>query len=90
MKFILLAVLLLGCAEDPIETKKTNNPGIEVGLLFEHEGCRVYRFYDYLERHYFVRCKSGEQQVFDRRTENCGKNCQHDVIEEVPTLEVKP
>jgi len=43
---ILLALILLGCANDPISTKSTNNPDVRVSLLFEHDGIKVYRFYD--------------------------------------------
>jgi hypothetical protein len=46
--FYLLAPLtfLVGCSENPIERTKTNNPEINVSLLFEHDGVRVYRFED--------------------------------------------
>jgi hypothetical protein len=40
----------------PLETKKSdNNRTYEVDYLFEHEGCKVYRFYDY-GYVYFTNC----------------------------------
>jgi hypothetical protein len=41
-----LAFVLLGCEKDPIGKSSTNNPDVTVSLLFEHEGVKVYRFYD--------------------------------------------
>jgi len=43
--FILL-LLLAGCQENGKEEIKTDNPNFKVVLLFEVEGCKVYRFYD--------------------------------------------
>lgn len=46
---ILLACCLamFGCnAPAPVERNTTNNPAIQVSLLFVHEGVKVYRFSD--------------------------------------------
>lgn len=39
-------VLIAGCHKDAQETHSTTNSDIEVELLFEKDGCKVYRFYD--------------------------------------------
>lgn len=45
--FCLLACLtLLGCVSDPVSRSSTNNPEVSVSLLFEHDGVKVYRFFD--------------------------------------------
>lgn len=60
MRALLLAVLLaVGCTKSPVSVDKTNNPEVPVELLFEHEGCRVFRFYDTGRPHYFASCLGG-------------------------------
>ena len=41
-----VAFMLAGCKKAPQSEALSSNPEIRVGLLFEHEGVRVYRFYD--------------------------------------------
>lgn len=89
MKKLFLLLLLVGCHADPIETRSSDNPKVPVSLLFNHEGCKVYRFADGGNYHYFARCGL-EVMVTETHTENCGKHCQHEVTEEVPTVTVKP
>ena len=44
---LVLSITLLGsCTKDPVATSSTNNPDVQVSLLFEHDGVKVYRFYD--------------------------------------------
>lgn len=40
------ALWLSGCAKDPISTERSNNSQINVELLFEKDGVKVYRFTD--------------------------------------------
>jgi hypothetical protein len=59
----LLAILLLGgysCSvQNPLaSTKADNNKSYEVQYLFEHDGCKVYRFQDNGHFVYFTNCKS--------------------------------
>lgn len=49
--FIIGAVLALSslinsCAETAIKSEVTSGNGIKLELLFEKDGCKVYRFYD--------------------------------------------
>jgi hypothetical protein len=48
MKFlaVLFGLVICGCASDPVSTTTTNNKDVQVSLLFEHNGVKVYRFYD--------------------------------------------
>lgn len=74
-KLIFVALLaLLGCGKDPMSKASTDNPEITVSTLFTHDGCTVYRFSDYGNPHYFVRCPQ-EQMTINTRTESCGKGC---------------
>lgn len=67
MKIFIPVVLFIaasGCAiEVPLQTKKPeNNKTYMVDYLFEHDGCKVYRFYDRSNYVYFTNC-SGETIV---------------------------
>lgn len=52
----LMAAILIGCDSNPISTEPTNNSEVKVELMFEHEGCRVYRFYDGGYPIYYTKC----------------------------------
>lgn len=61
MRYLLLIILvafLSGCfVTEPIKTEvPVNNETYRVDYLFEHEGCKVYRFYDRGESVYFTNC----------------------------------
>jgi hypothetical protein len=54
-----LAVFLsIGCNNSrPLYTKTAmDNPTYKVSFLFEHDGCKVYRFYDCGQYVYFTSC----------------------------------
>lgn len=51
---LIAALALVGCVETPVSTNKTNNQSVPVSLLFEHEGCKVFRFQDGGRYHYYV------------------------------------
>lgn len=70
--FILL--LLVSCAKDPVSKSTTNNSEFEVANLFEHEGCKVYRFSDNGDYHYFTNCPG---QVEKNYSIQCGKSRCH-------------
>lgn len=44
--WLILCLVLPGCAKDPVNSSSTNNPEVTVSLLFEHDGVKVYRFFD--------------------------------------------
>lgn len=86
MRRIALALLLLGCAEEPVSTGASSNANIAVSLLFEHEGCKVYRFLDAGHYRYYVRCSDGTQATGHTYSESCGKNCTRTRRDEIPTV----
>ncbi|WP_312364001.1 hypothetical protein [Sphingobacterium sp.] len=43
---IALLSLAFSCGEDAIQSEQTNNSNIKIDLLFEKDGCKVYRFKD--------------------------------------------
>jgi hypothetical protein len=66
---LLIALTSMGCSGDPLRVSMTNNAQYSVGLLFENDGCRVYRFNDGGHK-YYTDCR-GETAW----TESCGKAC---------------
>jgi len=78
---LFLSLLLLSCAQTPVREAVSNNPNVPVAMLFEHEGCTVYRFFDNGRYHYFARCGDGGTSTSSQRS--CGKNCVRD--EEIRT-----
>src|SRR5262245_43178828 len=79
---LLFLLACAGCVAEPIGTAATNNAGIPVDLMFEHDGCRVYRFRD-VGYHYFARC-DGAGHNASVLPDRCGKNSQE--CGSVPTL----
>lgn len=72
MKYLMMLILLIvvSCAKDPVESKRTGNNDITLDLLFKNDGCSVYRFYDAGRYRYFSDCRG------DINTNgSCGKNC---------------
>jgi hypothetical protein len=65
-------VATTGCLTEPLATVPTNNAGIQVDLLFEHDGCRVYRFRD-ISYHYFAKC-DGAGPNASILPDQCGKS----------------
>jgi len=82
MKYIpfVLLIGLAGCAADPISTHKTDNQNVSVDLLFEHDGCTVYRFYDDGRYHYYAKCPNASASTTTQQ--QSGKTT---VPEEIPT-----
>lgn len=56
LSVIFAAMLLVSCYGEPISTSSTSNSEFKVELLFEHDGCKVYRFNDGGTR-YFTTCQ---------------------------------
>jgi hypothetical protein len=52
----LAVFFMVSCTTDPVSTTKTNNPDVQVDLLFVHDGCSVYRFYDSGHYIYYTVC----------------------------------
>ena len=50
-----LSLFLTSCFGEPTEVVETNNNDFDVELLFEIDGCRVYRFWDRGYK-YFTTC----------------------------------
>ena len=67
---LLIPAVAAGCATQiPLrEGKSQNNNTYEVDYLFEHDGCKVYRFYDKGNYVYFTNCR-GEAIVKTDSTE---------------------
>ncbi|MBN8826104.1 MULTISPECIES: DUF4884 domain-containing protein [unclassified Spirosoma] len=69
----LISTNLLSCLAPAQMNLQGSNPNIKVELLFEVDGCKVYRFYDRQQPRYFTKCQNGSSSV--GWLESCGKNC---------------
>ena len=68
------ASILAGCANDPVAESATNNPNVDVALLFSHDGCDVFRFRDG-GYHYYVRCAGSLPRAQTTQDVTCVKGC---------------
>lgn len=69
---LIAALATSGCVTTPMTRTQTANPEIQVDLLFEHDGCRVYRFMD-VGYHYFARCDGAPGPNASMLPDRCGK-----------------
>lgn len=74
--FVLIGLLamLAGCTGDPQDVSPTSNDQYKVDLLFEHEGCRVYRFRDGNDRIYYAHCQHGIVRTERNEYHSTGKS----------------
>ena len=81
----LVLAVMVGCVDskEPVRTESTNNPTVPVAMLFEHDGCRVYRFIDADRYRYYANCQHSSS-VSSEWNEPCGKSCTQ-VIEDNTT-----
>jgi hypothetical protein len=56
MRWLLLLLALAACNNDAVGVAQTNNNNVVVELLFENDGCRVYRFSDAGYNRYYADC----------------------------------
>lgn len=85
--FLAIPVILafISCGKPAQESSPTTNPQFKAEMLFEHDGCRVYRFYDD-GAVYFTTCRG---DVSWKTSHPCGKGCirvrdHQNQIEETP------
>lgn len=75
---MLVLLLLTSCEREAKEKVETSNPLFNVELLFEVDGCKVYRFEDGGRTRYFTTCQGSVNW-----SERYGKNSTVNI--EVPT-----
>jgi hypothetical protein len=51
---VFICIVFISCHREGQSTKVTNNKNFDVELLFETDGCRVYRFWDAGNPIYFI------------------------------------
>lgn len=76
---ILAAVLVAGCDDPRPKPVSTSDDGWQITELFEHEGCKVYRFRDaYAVRSvYYTNCAGRSSTT--SWNESCGKHCKRSI-----------
>ena len=78
-KYIKIALISLAicpfasCIAPAQKVMDSTNQKVKVELLFEIDGCKVYRFYDGGAVRYFSKCNSSSSIGW---MESCGKGCQ--------------
>ena len=76
--FTTLLLSFTHCATSVIPAQQiltTSNKDVKVELLFEIDGCKVYRFYDGGPK-YFTKCAGSSSTSW---IESCGKGCWREV-----------
>jgi len=63
---LVAGALIYGCASDGVKTVQTDNRDIHVTLLFEHDGCKVYRFTDAGSYIYYANCGASSDAAWNR------------------------
>jgi hypothetical protein len=85
-KLLVLLALLVGCAKDPEALHRTSNPEVEVGELFTHDGCTIYRFYDAGNSHHYVVCDGSRDAQTIRDYDSSGKHHHTHIHENIRTV----
>ena len=75
---ILTVALLSGCLKDGQQTEQTTNGGFKVDLLFEKDGCKIYRFMDGGRAIYWTDCRGKTEYVYSQQS---GKSVYTDYIQ---------
>lgn len=69
--FVLIAMQSCFTFRYPVSTEQPqNNRTYEVDYLFEHDGCKVYRFYDMGNYVYFTNCRGDVTSIANDSTEH--------------------
>lgn len=64
---MLAVVLLSGCMKEGQQTEQTSNEGVNVELLFEKDGCKIYRFIDGIHAVYWTDCRGKVESVYQQK-----------------------
>ncbi len=83
-----LTLLLYACEKKALRVVPTDNSDIELKLLFEIDGCRIYRFQDEGSSRYVTVCGSHQTASTQwNESHPCGKGCVHIEHFDVPTVQ---
>jgi|LakMenEpi03Aug12_release.lakeMendotaPanAssembly.Ray.scaffolds.fasta_scaffold557286_2 hypothetical protein len=74
-KLLLIALIFASCKREAQKQVQSTNSNFNVELLFEVDGCKVYRFRDGENYKYFTNCK-GSVSWDDTKTQQSGKTTQ--------------
>ena len=59
---VIPTIFAIGCAVEEQRNDQTSNSKVKLQLLFEHDGCKVYRFWDFGDPVYYTNCR-GDNRV---------------------------
>ncbi len=83
------AMAVSACANEPVSRAASSNPDVPVALLFEHDGCQVFRFHDDGHNRYYTRCRLTTSTA-SMHKETCGKACVESIPEVIDTANKEP
>lgn len=63
---LLVTTIFTGCMKDGQEKVSTSNSNFELELLFEKDGCKVYRFSDGGHAVYWTNCDGRIESVYQQ------------------------
>ena len=72
----IIVFLVAACVQDPVSTSRTNNPNVDIDLMFMHNGCSMYRFPD--DGHYVYWTEGCSSTINSTHSE--GKNGSHNDV----------
>lgn len=89
--FTMIVTVMSGCAifyPSPVTTEiPENNRSYQVDYLFEHDGCKVYRFYDMGHYVYFTNCNGEATSILNDSSANMVTNAVRITYDNLNTIE---
>lgn len=73
----LTGLIIAGCGKDAEKRVTTTNNGVQLELMFENDGCKVYRFTDFGEPVYYADCRGAKSQNETTETTETSMNWRH-------------
>lgn len=83
-KLILIALIFASCKREAQQQVQSTNSNFQVELLFEADGCKIYRFFDGGYYRYFTTCKGS---VSWTTTETAAKGQTYSIHHNIETNE---
>ena len=70
--FIIIILILMSCTGKPKESRKEGE--FELEFLFEKDGCKIYKFYDFGRYIYWSNCAGNMQYNISKKMQSFTNN----------------
>lgn len=74
---VVASFLAFGCAKDAEKRVSTTNSGVNVELMFQNDGCKIYRFMDFGEPVYYADCRGAGSTTTSTKWEHMEGKVEH-------------